>query len=87
MLARTMAIRHGVGVGFAPCFMAELDPELVRLPVDTRWASAALWVLVHMDTKHVARIRALANHLCTELDALASRLDPFGPMPEAPPGA
>ncbi|MCB9674442.1 MAG: LysR family transcriptional regulator [Alphaproteobacteria bacterium] len=53
--------------GMLPCFVGDPDPRLrrVRPPVDE--AASALWLLVHEDLRHTARIRALVDYLWTAL--------------------
>ncbi len=52
------AARAGVGAAILPCYIAERDPELVRLegpePVDHE-----LWLLVHGDLRRAPRVRAV----------------------------
>ncbi|BDG05436.1 LysR family transcriptional regulator [Anaeromyxobacter oryzae] len=52
------AARAGIGAAVLPCFVAEPDPELVRLdgpePVDHE-----LWLLVHGDLRRAPRVRAV----------------------------
>jgi DNA-binding transcriptional LysR family regulator len=66
------AARAGVGVAVLPCFLAERDPELVRLrgpePVPHE-----LWLLVHGDLRRTPRVRAVIEWL----DALVERARPL----------
>jgi DNA-binding transcriptional LysR family regulator len=52
------AARAGVGAAVLPCFVADQDPELVKLdgpePVDHE-----LWLLVHGDLRRAARVQAV----------------------------
>ena len=54
------ATRAGVGLAVLPCFVADADPELVRLdtpePIDLE-----LWLLVHGDLSHTPRVRAVID--------------------------
>jgi DNA-binding transcriptional LysR family regulator len=56
------AARAGVGVALLPCFVAEGDPQLVRLrgpePV-----THELWLLVHGDLRRTPRVRAVIEWL------------------------
>jgi DNA-binding transcriptional LysR family regulator len=65
------AARAGVGVALLPCFVAEPDPELVRLrgpePVFLE-----LWLLVHGDLRRTPRVRAVMEWL----DAAVERARP-----------
>lgn len=79
MLARVVAIREGLGVGFAPCFMGETEAGLVRLDVEPAPPGGDVWILVHVDTKRVPRIRALVEFLSAALDARRASMDPSAP--------
>lgn len=81
MLARVVAIREGLGVGFAPCFMGETEAGLVRLEIEPAPPSGDLWIVVHVDTKRVPRIRALVEFLSAGLDARRERMDPSAREP------
>lgn len=74
MLARCSAVRNGMGVGFLPCFVADVERELVRLGDVVPEASATLWILVHPDLRRNARVRAFVEHAHAELLRLEDRL-------------
>jgi DNA-binding transcriptional LysR family regulator len=66
------AARAGLGIAMLPCFLAERDPELVRLegprPVDHE-----LWLLVHGDLRRTPRVRAVIEWV----DAVVERARPL----------
>jgi DNA-binding transcriptional LysR family regulator len=71
--AQRAAIRAGFGIGGQARFIAERDPELVRvLPeVDIRFE---IWLVTHPGLRHNARIRALYDFLAERLIAAAALL-------------
>jgi len=57
------ALRRGQGIGLLPCFMAEGDPDLVRLPEVELISDKEIWTLTHVDILHNPRVRLLMDHL------------------------
>jgi DNA-binding transcriptional LysR family regulator len=66
------AARQGLGVAVLPCFLADAEPELVRLegPEPT---SLELWLLVHGDLRHTPRVRAVMDWV----DELVAKAKPM----------
>lgn len=58
-----VAVKAGLGPGVLPHFV--VSPELV--PLQEPVVDGQLWLLVHVDLRKVARVRALAEHLRSEL--------------------
>jgi DNA-binding transcriptional LysR family regulator len=67
MVARSFAIRDGLGVGLLPCFLADREPGLVRIGPPLAEAGADLWVLMHADLRRNARVRAFAEFAFEQL--------------------
>ena len=61
--------REGAGLAPLPCFLGDADPQLVRVHGPLPELSVGLWLLTHRDLRHVARIRALLDHLHGALSA------------------
>jgi DNA-binding transcriptional LysR family regulator len=84
LAAQRAAIRAGFGVGGQTCFIADRDPELVRvLPEhDVRFE---IWLVTHPGLRRSARIRALYDFLGERLAAarplLAGEVPPSGVHP------
>jgi DNA-binding transcriptional LysR family regulator len=74
MLARLAAIRDGLGIGFLGCFLGEGVRSLERLDLRLPEASTDLWMLVHVDIRRNARVRAFVDHV---FDALQTRRAAF----------
>lgn len=57
------ALKGGFGIAALPCFMADMDSELICLfPPDKRMENK-LWLLLHRDLQHNARVRAFADFM------------------------
>lgn len=67
---RFNALKKGLGIGRAACFMAESDPGLVRLPDAPLFAAETFWVLGHPDFVKTTRAKAIIPFLA---DALKSK--------------
>ncbi len=63
LLALLAAARAGVGVAPIPCYLGDVDPELVRVAPPIPQMSSALWLLTHPDLRRVARIRAFLDYM------------------------
>ena len=53
------AVRAGVGRSLLPCRIAEGIPELSRLSGAKPVLSREMWLIVHPDLRHLARVRAV----------------------------
>jgi len=57
------AIRAGLGISFLPCFMGDADPLLARYAEPDPAHDLGLWILLHPDLKHTARVLAFRDHM------------------------
>ncbi|WP_334150699.1 LysR family transcriptional regulator [Hyphomicrobium sp.] len=56
------AVAAGLGVGFLPCMLGDLSPDLVRVgPIEPE-LSGELWLLTHPDIRKSGRIYAFMTH-------------------------
>jgi DNA-binding transcriptional LysR family regulator len=74
-LARLAAIRDGMGIGFLGCFMGEREKSIERLPFRFPEASGYLWLVLHVDLKRNARVRAFVEHTYAAMSALRSSFE------------
>jgi len=74
-LARLAAIRDGVGIGFLGCFMGEREKGVVRLPFRFPEAGGYLRMLIHVDLRRNARVRAFVEHAHASMVALRSSFE------------
>lgn len=61
------ATRAGAGIGFLPCFMADLHPDLVRLFPDTVAERLPYWMVLRPDSMRRPAIAALVQALKDEM--------------------
>ena len=62
------AIRQGLGVSYLPCFMGDAAPELERYCEPEASHNLGLWILLHPDLKHNARVLAFRNHMIKSIE-------------------
>jgi DNA-binding transcriptional LysR family regulator len=67
VLGLSQAIEAGLGIGFAPCFIGDRSPNLVRLLRTPVMFDASLWLLTHPDLKSSARVRAFVDFMAREM--------------------
>ncbi len=63
------AIRQGLGVSYLPCFMGDTDPELERFCEPDPSHNLGLWILLHPDLKHTARVLAFRDHMVNSIES------------------
>lgn len=57
------AVRHGLGVGLLPGYLADPDPAFRRLSGPEPTVTREVWLLVHQELRHTARVRAVCDWL------------------------
>jgi DNA-binding transcriptional LysR family regulator len=63
LIAQLNATIAGFGIAVLPHFMATAHPELRPILPDEISISRAFWLLMHADSKDLARIRAVADYI------------------------
>jgi DNA-binding transcriptional LysR family regulator len=81
VLMQLAAVKLGVGVAAFPCFLADVEPDLVRIFEPHDDLGLPMWLIVHSDLRHNARIRAVADHLYDGLQQDLALLE--GRLPQA----
>ena len=66
---RFEAIQRGLGMGRAACFMADPDPDLVRLPGAPIVEAEPFWLLSHPDLAKTNRVQAAVKFFASALQA------------------
>ncbi|MBA2672974.1 LysR family transcriptional regulator [Ramlibacter sp.] len=61
------AIRCGLGVGVAPLFLRELEPQLVPLGAPLEGWDSGLWLLAHPESRHLRRIAVVYRHFAESI--------------------
>jgi DNA-binding transcriptional LysR family regulator len=69
------AVASGFGMGVLPCYMAAARPELVRCSDLLSEVTTDLWLLLHDDLRHAARIRAFVDFMGCEIHAIRPLLE------------
>ena len=57
------AARSGVGVAGLPCFLGNVDPDLIKLEHNSAPFSRDIWLVTHRDVKRSAIVRTVMNSL------------------------
>jgi DNA-binding transcriptional LysR family regulator len=71
--ARVQAAKAGLGVIAVGCYMGDADPDLVRVVEPSDGVRNDIWLILHRDLQHTARIRACADFLAERFKAEAAR--------------
>ena len=66
---RFMAIKRGLGMGRAACFMADPDPDLIRLPGAPIVEAEPFWILCHPDFAKTTRAKAALKFFATGMES------------------
>jgi DNA-binding transcriptional LysR family regulator len=61
----------GVGLALLPCYLGDPEPNLVRVFAPTDTLTMDLWLVLHKDMRHTARVRACADFIAEALLAMA----------------
>jgi DNA-binding transcriptional LysR family regulator len=72
--ALTVAAAAGIGLAVLPCYLADPEPRLVRLLGPDRVVSRDIWLVMHRDSRRIARFRAFADYLAAEFRKLDATL-------------
>ncbi len=64
------AVANNMGLGLLPCYLADLNPRLVRLTAPIEEFASDLWFLTHKELRETARIRVLSDFLFREFRSL-----------------
>ena len=69
------AVRHGMGMGYMPSFLANELPGVVRVPGSSIVHHGDMWVLTHKDLRLSARMRILREFIASEYDKIRTQID------------
>lgn len=62
------AAAQGLGMVLVPCFLADRDTRLVRVPGAVPKPNRSIWILLHGDLRRTARVRAFVDHAANYID-------------------
>jgi DNA-binding transcriptional LysR family regulator len=65
------AVRSGFGMAVLPCFLADHEPDLVRVLPPEAGAQSALWLITHERIRRAPRVRLVIDFLAQRLQRLA----------------
>jgi len=57
LLGQLAAVKAGLGLSILPCFLADPEPTLQRVPPGELMPSRDIWILTHKDLRFTARVR------------------------------
>jgi DNA-binding transcriptional LysR family regulator len=77
------AVAAGLGVGYLPCMLGDLSPDLVRVAAVEPELNDELWVLTHPDIRKSGRICAFITHC---IEAISKNRDLVEGLCETPLG-
>ncbi|WOR16386.1 LysR family transcriptional regulator [Hyphomonas sp. FCG-A18] len=63
IVARHHALVRGLGLARGACFMADPEPDLIRLTNEAPIPQQDFWVLTHPDLRHTPRVRAVMDFM------------------------
>ena len=75
------AIKAGLGIGILPCFLADREPTLRRVPPGGTRLGRDIWLLTHTDLRHTARVRAFFDHMAKAITAHRDLIEGHCPWP------
>lgn len=75
IVVQLIATRSGLGISSLPCFMADTDPQLVRVPDASAQPGRDIWLLTHQDLKQTARVKAFTAFMADAIRAHADLLE------------
>jgi DNA-binding transcriptional LysR family regulator len=73
--AQLAATKAGAAIGFLSCYIGDPEPDLVRLVPPEKAVMRDLWLVVHKDLQHSARVRACADFIAGAIAARAAMFE------------
>jgi len=67
MSLQAQACKNEMGIAILPCFMADRDAELVRVPPYTSEGKYDLWILNHPDLRNNAKIQTFVRFMTKKI--------------------
>lgn len=81
------AVKAGLGIGILPCFLADREPTLRRLPPGSPRPGREIWLLTHADLRHTARVRAFFDYMAEAITVRRALIEGRLPWPDTGPGS
>ena len=67
LLVHCAMVKSGMGIGFLPLYLGNQDGSLLQILAGDQFDFEFLWILIHEDLRHSARVRAFVNYMITSL--------------------
>jgi DNA-binding transcriptional LysR family regulator len=58
LINQMMAVKAGIGMALLPCYLADMEPDLVSVSGPEAALTRELWLITHKDLRSTARVRA-----------------------------
>ncbi len=78
LTAQLQATVAGLGLAVLPCFMAAWRPDLICVLPNEVTLIRSFWLMMHADSRDLARIRAVAEHIYATVEAERALFAPEG---------
>ncbi len=69
-----LAVRHQLGMGMLPCFLADKTPDIIQLPQTQPRVRHQLWLLSLPEHRQIARFKAFRAFIVQRFDDMADQL-------------
>jgi DNA-binding transcriptional LysR family regulator len=69
------AAKLSVGIAKLPCFVAEQEPNLVRVSAKKRLDDHFLWMLRHPNTRATSRLRVFSEFIVESISKYKEKLE------------
>jgi len=66
-ILQATACKYGLGIAILPCFYADNDPDLSRIPPYSSEGKYDLWILSHPDLRRNAKIQTFVRFMTEHL--------------------
>jgi DNA-binding transcriptional LysR family regulator len=67
-LLTSAALREGLGVSYLPCCVGDNEPSLVRYCEPDSKFDLGLWILIHTESKHNARVLVFRDYMINAIE-------------------
>ena len=75
------ACKNGMGISILPCFYADCDPELVRVPPYTTEGKHNFWLVYHPDLRKNAKIQTFVRFMLEHMQTMKPLIEGEKPQP------
>ncbi|MSQ48730.1 MAG: hypothetical protein EXR78_10180 [Deltaproteobacteria bacterium] len=90
VMLQFQAVKASLGIGLLPCYLADREPTIRRLPPGSIRPGREIWLLTHSDLRHTARVRAFFDHMAKAITAHRALIEghrPWQPEPDREQGS